>query len=83
MADIGDGSVGASLAYNTLMQSGGLSWGEFVTNIAEANGIHDLTEPDIDELLWEHTAWPMADAAYIQRQLNELFANWKGMPPRD
>lgn len=82
MADIGDGSVGGSLAYNARMyETGGLTWGQWVTNVAAANDIDDLTEFDIDEILWERTAWPMADVDYVKRQLLELFANWKETPP--
>lgn len=84
MADIGDGSVAASLAYNARMyETGGLTWGQWVENIAAANNVHGLTEFDIDELLWEHTAFPMGDVDYVRRQLIELFANWKGVPLRE
>lgn len=81
MADIGDGSVAASLAYNARMyETGGLTWGQWVENIAAANGVNGLTEFDIDEILWEHTAWPMAGADYVRTQLIELFAHWKEKP---
>jgi hypothetical protein len=62
------------------MQNGGITWGEYVANIAETHDVHGLSESNIDEILWEHTAWPMADADYVQRQLHKLFADWKGMP---
>jgi hypothetical protein len=81
MADIGDGSVGASLAYNARMyQTGGLTWGQYVENLAAANGIDGLTEFDIDEILWEHTAWPMAEVDYVRGQILELFTTWKEKP---
>jgi hypothetical protein len=81
MAEVGDGSAGHCLAYNARMQEhGGITWGEMVTNLAIAHGIHDLTEKDIDWLLWECTAWPIADVDYVRRQLEELFTNWKGVP---
>jgi hypothetical protein len=78
MDDVGDGSVRACLAYGARMhEHGGLTWGEWVADLAAANGVSDLSEFDIDELLWEHTAWPVAGIEYIRQQLLELFANQK------
>lgn len=75
MADIGDGSTGACLAFTARMQRhGGITWGEYVINLAAAHGIEGLTEAEIDHMLWEETAWPMADVDYIRDQLIELFA---------
>lgn len=80
MADIGDGSVTASLTTARLHDQTGMSWFELVTEMAADAGVHGLTSEDIDWLLWEHTAWPIAGYDYVCRQLVELFADWKGMP---
>lgn len=50
-----------------------MTWFDLVRIIAFAHGITDLSETDMDWILWEYTAFPLADAAYIAGQLDNVF----------
>jgi hypothetical protein len=41
---------------------------------AAENGVHGLTDDEIEYVLWERTAWPVAGIGYVRAQLVELFA---------
>ena len=57
--------------------SAGMTWFDLVRL---SGAVHGFTEADLDDLtmdviLWEQTAFPMADAAYVSRQLDAFFAD--------
>jgi hypothetical protein len=51
-----------------------LTWAEWVRLTAAENGVHGLTDDEIEYVLWERTAWPVAGIGYVRAQLVELFA---------
>jgi hypothetical protein len=50
------------------------TWLGLVRHVADNHQVSDLTDREIDHILWEYTAYPFADADYIERQLHELFS---------
>lgn len=52
----------------------GLTWADWVRLVAAEHGVHDLSEDDIDVLLWERTAFPVAGPDHVRPQLAQLFA---------
>lgn len=50
----------------------GLTWADWVRLTASDLGVHGLTEDNIEFLLWECTAWPIAtDLAVLGPQLTD------------
>jgi hypothetical protein len=73
---VGDGSAMNGVA--RLVETAQLTVREWVQLIAEACGFERLlTDDEIDFLLWEKTAYPVAGTDYVQRQLIELFERMK------
>lgn len=69
---VGDGSALQGIA--RLTETGQLTVGEWIRLIAESCGYyHEFTEDEIEYVLWEQTAYPVAGTTYVQRQLIELF----------
>lgn len=50
-----------------------MTWLDLVRMSAAVHHI-EVDDVDADWVLWEHTAFPLADAAYVARQLDEFFA---------
>lgn len=52
----------------------GLTWADLVRLTATTAGyLSHLDDVEVDFILWEHTAFPIADAPYILRQLEAFF----------
>lgn len=61
----------------------GLTWADWVRLIASDYGV-SLTDDAIDFVLWERTAWPVADVAHVREQLHAFFAGCpnENRPPK-
>lgn len=51
------------------------SWYTLVQLVAAAHGHHRLTPAEFEVVLWEHTAFPVADLPLLTRQLKEYFGD--------
>lgn len=49
------------------------TWHDMVRLVATAHHRHNLTDEQIEWLLWERTAFPFADPAYVLRQIDGFF----------
>ena len=49
------------------------SWWTLVRLVGHAHGHHDLDADQFEVVLWEHTAFPVADLPTITAQLKEYF----------
>lgn len=63
-----DGTLDEPLPHDATM-----TWGDLVRVVGARHGFLTLNEVDCDFVLWEHTAFPMADAAYVTKQLDRYF----------
>lgn len=67
---VGDGSGLSAMVTDT--------WSDFVRTIAEANGYDcHLLDDEIEWLLWERTAYPVAGYLYVRDQLIQEFQRMK------
>lgn len=55
----------------------GMTWYDLVKAVAASHGCLDIDEMAADVILWEYTAFPMADAGYIAKQLDRYFAGYR------
>jgi hypothetical protein len=56
----------------------GCTWADYTRVLALANGVdRELSDDEIDVLLWERTAWPVADFEYVRDQLIGEFLKMK------
>lgn len=53
------------------------SWGELVRRIGAQYNFNDLTDAQVDIILWERTAWPMSGLDHTQKQLHDYFRTTK------
>lgn len=51
-----------------------VSWQRWVTWCAVEHGHREPTTEEIDFILWERTAFPMAGADHVKKQVHEYFA---------
>src|SRR3982751_1104311 len=57
----------------------GCTWADYTRVLALANGVdRELSDDEIDFLLWERTAWPVADFEYVRDQLIGEFLKDEG-----
>lgn len=56
----------------------GLSWRDLVRLAAARHGRADLSEEEVDWILWEHTAFPFCTPARICVQLHRFFTAQEG-----
>jgi len=49
------------------------SWDDLVQEVAREKGKRPPSEDEVENILWEHTAFPLAGDGYIRRQLEEYF----------
>lgn len=48
----------------------GITWADWVRLVAAEVGVHDLTDEQVNWLLWEQTAWPFScEVRYLRPQL--------------
>jgi hypothetical protein len=52
---------------------------DMARKIASSAGVITYSDDELDSVLWEHTAFPFCDVPYLQGQLEEFFAQQKGL----
>jgi hypothetical protein len=53
----------------------GMTWRDLVHEVATELGKPLPSDDETDNILWEHTAFPMASPIHIRKQLEEFFTD--------
>lgn len=61
-------------ATDPVRPSESMTWLDLVRAVASSHGALDISDTDADYVLWEYTAFPLASADYVARQLDRYFA---------
>lgn len=54
------------------------TWGDLVRSVAAEYGVTDLSDADVDNVLWEQTPFPLATRDLVEPALHEFFAEVTG-----
>lgn len=49
-----------------------LTWADWVRLVASDHGVFGLSDDQITHLLWDRTAWPVCDVAYLRAQVVDV-----------